>query len=117
MMEKMRGKEFVFPENVESGYNLIKGVTVKSFFTVLLPFILLGVFIAVLPPYSIVPFLIKLFLSLLIMTVGLAITVSRPIKSRPNITVIHHMNFLKAYKSRQKLFYVAPKRKVDKHVE
>lgn len=114
-MEKQRGKEFVFPENVESGYNLIKGVTVMSFFTVLLPFILLGGFVAVLPPYSIIPFLIKLFVSLLIMTIGLAVTVSRPIKSRPNITVVHHMSFLKAYRNRQKLFYVSPKRTVDKH--
>lgn len=110
-MAEKKGKIFIFPDNVESGYNLIKGVTVKSFFTVFLPFLLVGVVVVIIPPYSITIVLIRLFIALLIVTVGLAITVARPIKSRQNITVVQHLKFLQSYNRRQKLFYIVPKKK------
>lgn len=116
-MAKRKGKEFIFPDNVESGYNLIKGVTVKSFFTVLLPFILVGILIILIPPYTLLSFMIKVFVALIIITLGLAVTVSRPIKSRENITFIQHVNFLRRYRKRQKLFYLEPKERKENKID
>ncbi|KKE78663.1 conjugal transfer protein [Bacilli bacterium] len=110
-MADKKGKEFIFPDNVESGYNLIKGVTVKTFFTVLLPFIVIGGLIIAIPPYSLVFVLIRVFIALIVVTIGFAVVVSRPIKSRENITVIHHLKFLREYNKRQKLFYISTKKK------
>ncbi|CAM3758968.1 hypothetical protein [Bacillus inaquosorum] len=110
-MSEKKGKEFIFPDNVESGYNLIKGVTVKGFFTVFLPFLLVGIIIVSIPPYSMVFVLIRVFVAFIIATVGLAITVARPVKSRRNITVVQYMKHVQSYNRRQKLFYIEPKRK------
>jgi len=116
-MTSKKGKEFIFPDNVESGYNLIKGVTVKTFFTVLLPFIIVGALILAIPPYSLVFMLIKGFISLIIVTIAFSVVVSRPVKSRENITVMHHLRFLKEYNDRQKLFYISPKKRGSNHGE
>ncbi len=110
-MSHKKGKEFIFPDNVESGYNLIKGVTVKGFFTVFLPFLLVGIIIVIIPPYSVVFVLLRLFIAFIIATIGLAITIARPVKSRPNITVVHYLKHIQSYNRRQKLFYIEPRKK------
>lgn len=110
-MSVKKGKEFVFPDNVESGYNLIAGVTVKNFFLIVLPFLLLSIVIVIIPPYSLVLVMIRLFIGLLVATVGLSIAVAKPVKSRRNITVIQHLKFLKYYQGRQKRFYIKPKKR------
>lgn len=105
-MAKKEGKEFIFPNNVESGYNLIKGVTVKAFFSMFIPFFIFGLIIMVIPPYiNIYVILGKVFIGLIIWTVGLAITAARPVKERQNITMMQHIGFLRSYSNRQKLFY------------
>lgn len=116
-MTNRKGKEFIFPDNVESGYNLIKGVTVKMFFTVLLPFIIVGLLIIAIPPYSLVFMLIKMFVAFVFITIGFAIVVTRPVKSRENITVMNHVKYLREYSARQKLFYIATKKEGEKYGE
>lgn len=101
-----KGKTFIFPENVESGYNLIKNVTVKTFFVLGLPFIIAAVVVLVIPPYTVYFLIAKAFIACLLITIGWALAASRPVKTRQNITVLQHLRYLKDYSIRQKLFYI-----------
>lgn len=106
-----QGKKFIFPENVESSYGVIMGLTLKELILYVAPFFIFGMVIIALPPHSIAYMLIKIMVVLLAITILLAILVARPVKSRPNIRYSQFLRQRKSYKTRQKLFYTEPKKK------
>ena len=102
-------KVFDFPEDVESNYKVIKGVSSRNFFTIILPFILLGGGIIALPPYSIPLLFARGFVGIVIGMIGFAIVLIKPIQDRPNISLIQWVKFGQHYKKRQKLFFLKTK--------
>lgn len=107
-----KGKKFFFPKNVEQGYNLIPGLTIKDAVKYIFPSALMAAALAAIPPYnSVVFWVIKFIFILLILCTSFCIVLLRPVKGRNNIKV---MDFLKSWYSfcvKQKIYYIKPKRK------
>lgn len=110
-MNERKGKKFIFLENVESGYGIFLGITLKELVVYLLPKILIGAIILALPPHHILLFLFKVTLLLIVLIVLIAFLSSRPIRHRPNIRFGDYWKLRNRFTHRQKLFYVQKKKK------
>lgn len=108
-MAEYKGKKFVFPENVESGYGIFLGITLKELVLYLAPPIVVGLIVVALPPHNVWLMLFKLMLLLIVLIIILAFLSSRPIRHRPNIRFQDYLKLRNQYGSRQKLFYVRKK--------
>ncbi|QHK46544.1 conjugal transfer protein [Staphylococcus aureus] len=116
-MEIKKGKKFIFPENVNSGYGVWKGITLGYFFKNILPTILIGILIiAFIPPnqwfpapYNYIVGIVKAIIVIIGVVIRLAIITSSPVANRPNITHSKHKKLIKNYNKRQKLLYMKKK--------
>ncbi|MDN6496713.1 MAG: conjugal transfer protein [Tetragenococcus koreensis] len=114
MMKK--GKEFTFPENVDKDFGIWKDYTLKDFTIAGIALIACFALFAI-PPYTIVLILAKVAITLLAMTVVMAILTIRPIKYRKNIKVRDNLNLKRRYKQSQKLYFLEPKKRGGKHAD
>ena len=108
-MAEHKGKKFVFPENVESGYGIFLGITLKELLLYLMPPIVIGLIIVALPPHNVWLMLFKFMLLLIVLIIILAFLSSRPIRHRPNIRFQDYVKLRNQFMSRQKLFYIRKK--------
>lgn len=116
-MESKKGKKFIFPENVNSGYGVWKGITLGYFLINILPTILIGIIIVFLippnqlfpAPYNYIIGITKAVIVIIGVVIRLAFITSSPVSSRPNITYSRHKKLVKDYKKRQKLLYMKKK--------
>ncbi|SYW14934.1 conjugal transfer protein [Oenococcus oeni] len=105
-----KGKEFIFPENVDKDYGIWKDYTLKDFGYATLAGLIGLVFIAI-PPYGLILVLIKIVIVVLAMTIVMAILTIRPVSARKNIKVRDHFNMKRRYTNSQKLFYLKAKKR------
>ncbi|WP_079524950.1 MULTISPECIES: hypothetical protein [Halobacillus] len=108
-MEEPQEKVFIFPEEVESDYNIITGISLKNFVTKVLPFALIGVGIVLIPPYPLWLLIIRGVIGLIVGSIGFALVLMKPIRERMNITLLQWLKYQQDYKNRQKLFYTKTK--------
>ncbi|MDN6167027.1 MAG: conjugal transfer protein [Tetragenococcus koreensis] len=111
-----KGKEFTFPENVDKDFGIWKDYTLKDFTIAGIALIACLALFAI-PPYTIVLILAKVAITLLAMTVVMAILTIRPIKYRKNIKVRDNLNLKRRYKQSQKLYFLEPKKRGGKHAD
>ncbi|MDN4075502.1 hypothetical protein [Fictibacillus terranigra] len=111
--DSRRGKTFVFPDNVDKSYNIVKGLSLANFFRFVLPAIGVAVAIMLIPPYSIGFMMTKMLVASLIMLGAFTFAVLRPIGSRPNITYSNYLKRVWNYNSRQKLYFIRPNQRND----
>lgn len=109
-MNEQKGKKFVFPENVESGYGIFLGITLRELAIYILPPTVIGFIILALPPHNVWLMLFKLMLILIVLIMILAFLSSRPIRYRQNIRFQDYLKLRTNYKQRQKLFYTRKKK-------
>ena len=102
-----KGKEFIFPENVDKDYGIWKDYTLKDFGYGILT-LLCGLVFIVLPPYPLFFVLGKIIIVVIAMTVVMAILTIKPISSRKNIKVRDHLRLKRKYSHSQKLYYLKP---------
>lgn len=113
--EEREGKKFVFPRNVESGYNLIPGLTGMDAIKYISIPALVSILILVIPPYSVLAlWIIKIILVIIFITCGFILAIARPVKYRDNIRLIEHLKTILSFYSRQKLFFLKPKKRGDR---
>lgn len=108
-----KGKEFIFPENVDKDYGIWKDYTLKDFGYGILT-LLCGLVFIVLPPYPLFFVLGKIIIVVIAMTVVMAILTIKPISSRKNIKVRDHLRLKRKYSHSQKLYYLKPQKRVIK---
>ncbi|MED1469800.1 hypothetical protein [Bacillus salipaludis] len=113
--DRRKGKTFVFPENVDKSYNLVKGLSVGNFLKYILPAVVISAIFLLIPPYSLGFMMIKLFFVSMVMLGSFTFAVLRPISSRPNITYSQYLRLIFQYNSRQKLFFMKPYKRDDFH--
>jgi hypothetical protein len=106
-----KGKTFVFPDNVDRSYNIVKGLSIGNFFKFILPAVVLSAFILLIPPYSLGFMIVKMFFVALLLLGSFIFAVLRPITSRPNITYSNYLKLIFDYNSRQKLFFMIPNKR------
>ena len=105
-----KGKEFIFPENVDNDYGIWKDYTLKDFGVAGLAGLVGLIFIAI-PPYGLILVLIKIVIVVLAMTIVMAILTIKPISSRKNIKVRDHLRLKRKYSHSQKLYYLKPQKR------
>jgi len=103
-----KGKEFIFPRNVNKDYGIFKYYTIKDGIR-MVPVLLGGLLFIILPPHHIILMLIKIGVFSIILTVLLARTAARPVKGRENIRMQHYTNMRRKYAHMQKRYYIKPK--------
>lgn len=105
-----KGKEFIFPENVDMKFGVWKDYTLKDFGVIGLS-ALIGLAFVGIPPYGLIFVTIKLFIVILAMTCVMAILTIKPIKARKNIRVRDYLRIRSKYAKGQRLYYLAPKKR------
>jgi hypothetical protein len=113
--DSRKGKTFVFPDNVDRSYNLVKGLSLMNFFKFILPAVLIATVILLIPPYSLGFMMAKLFFVSMLLLCAFTFAVLRPVKSRPNITYSNYLNRIIHYRNRQKVFFIKPNKRDDFH--
>lgn len=108
-----KGKEFIFPENVNKDFGVWKDYTLKDILTIILPTFVLAILIIILPPHNLVLMVVKIFGCLIIVTSVIAFIGVKPVKARPNITLRQHTKMKKEYSDRQKLFYIKARKQKE----
>ena len=105
-----KGKEFIFPENVDMKFGIWKDYTLKDFGVIGLS-ALIGLAFVGIPPYGLIFVTIKLFVVILAMTCVMAILTIRPVAARKNIKVRDNFKLKRRYANSQKLFYLKSKKR------
>ena len=105
-----KGKEFVFPENVDKEYGIWKGYTLRDF-----GYVGFGLLLWVIPPYGPIIMTIKLFVVILAVTIVMALLTLRPVSGRRNIKIRQWFNTQQRYARSQKLYFLAPKKQGGRH--
>lgn len=105
-----KGKEFIFPENVDKDYGIWKDYTLKDFGYGILT-LLVGLAFVAIPPYGIIFILGKIVIVVIAMTVVMAILTIRPVSSRKNIKVRDNLKLKQKYSHSQKLYYLKPQKR------
>lgn len=103
-----KGKEFIFPENVEKEYGVWRDYTLKDIGYLALTVGAGLAFVAV-PPYGMYFTVFKIVLVIIAMTIVMAILTIKPISSRRNIRVRDYLKTRRQYNASQKLFFLKPK--------
>lgn len=111
MEKRVRKKQFIFPEDVQSDYNPIKGISLKNLLYIIVPFCLLGIAIVGLPPYNIIMFFTRAVVGAVVASIGFAIVLVKPVPYRKNISFLDWIRFNQDYSKRAKLFYIKEKQK------
>ena len=101
--------KFVFPENVDKDYAVWMGYTLKDLGKLIVIVLALLVLIAI-PPFAIWWVIAKVFLSLIVLVIIMAIMTIRPIPSRKNIRYTQHIRNMNKFNNRQKLFFIKGKK-------
>lgn len=101
--------KFVFPENVDKDYAVWMGYTLKDLGKLIVIVLALLVLIAI-PPFAIWWVIAKVFLSLIVLVIIMAIMTIRPIPSRKNIRFTQHIRNMNKFNNRQKLFFIKGKK-------
>lgn len=104
-----KGKEFIFPENVDMNFGVWKDYTLKDIVIIGLSTFIGLAFIGI-PPYGLIFVAIKIFIVILAMTCVMAILTIKPVKARKNIKVRDYLRIRNKYTKGQKLYYLAPKK-------
>lgn len=105
-----KGKEFIFPENVEKEYGVWRDYTLKDIGYLALTVGAGLAFVAV-PPYGVYFTVFKIVLVIIAMTIVMAILTIRPVAARKNIKVRDNFKLKRRYANGQKLFYLKPKKR------
>jgi hypothetical protein len=113
--DNRKGKMFVFPDNVDRSYNIVKGLSIGNFFKFILPAVVIAAGILLIPPYSLGFMMVKMFFVALLLLGSFIFAVLRPITSRPNITYSNYMKLIFNYNSRQKLFFMKSNKRDEFH--
>lgn len=108
-----KGKTFVFPDNVDRSYNIVKGLSLENFFKFILPALAIAAGLLLIPPYSLGFMMSKMLFVSLILLASFTFAVLRPIGSRPNITYSSYLKRILNYNSRQKIFFLKPNQRDD----
>lgn len=111
--ESRKGKTFVFPDNVDRSYNIVKGLSLMNFFRYILPAVVISAIILFIPPYSLGFMMVKLFFMALLLLGSLTFAVLRPISARPNITYSIYLKRIIHYNNRQKMFFMKSNKRDD----
>ncbi|MFB6803345.1 hypothetical protein ACFCVU_19570 [Peribacillus butanolivorans] len=111
--DSRKGKTFVFPDNVDRSYNIVKGLSLMNFFRFILPAVVISAIILLIPPYSLGFMMIKLFFMALLLLGSFTFAVLRPISSRPNITYSSYLKRIIDYNNRQKMFFIKSNKRDD----
>lgn len=105
-----KAREWYFPENVDNKYKIFGNVTVKTLFTIIVPFFLLAFGVVAIPPYSsIALWIAKFIIVVLLILIPSVYVMYRPVKHRDNI---HMRDFIReyfAYRKKQKVYFVKSK--------
>lgn len=104
-VNKQGQKVFIFPENIKSHYSVIFGLTLKEILLFVLPAMLVGIVILVIPPYNVTSFMIKIFFAVLIVTITIAVITTSPVKYRENIKLLPYLKLKRGYSKRQQLYF------------
>ena len=105
-----KGKEFIFPENVDMQFGIWKDYTLKDFGVIGLAGLIGLAFVAI-PPYGLIFVAFKLFVVIIAMTVVMAILTIKPVRARKIIKVRDYLKTRQKYQKGQKLYYLAPKKR------
>ena len=111
--DSRKGKNFVFPDNVDRSYNIVKGLSLANFLKYVLPAIIIATVILLIPPYTLGFMMLKLLFVSLLLLASFTFAVLRPITSRPNITYSNYLNRVIHYHNRQKMFFTKPTKRDD----
>ena len=111
--DSRKGKTFVFPDNVDRSYNLVKGLSLANFIKFVLPAIIIAAIILLISPYTLAFMMVKLLFVSLLLLGSFTFAVLRPITSRPNITYSTYLKRIIHYHNRQKLFFIKPTKRDD----
>jgi len=103
-------KQFIFPENVSSGYGVFLGLTLKEIILFIIPEIIIGLVVLFLPPYSITVLIAEAIFFILLITVTLGVLSSKPVKYRANIRLPQFLKMKQNYSSRQHLYFKQTKK-------
>ena len=108
-----KGKEFIFPDNVNSTYGAFLGLSLKELATYVLPISVFGLVLLAIPPYNLWLLGVKLIIILLLLTLAFALISAKPVKHRQNITMQDYLTHKKSYRFRQKRFYIKKRKPID----
>lgn len=111
-----KGKEFIFPENVDKDYGIWKDYTLKDFGYMALTGGL-GLLFIILPPYNLILVLTKIVIVVLAMTIVMAILTIKPVNARKNIKVRDYLKTRSQYAKSQKLYFLKPQKQGDMESE
>lgn len=111
-----KGKEFIFPENVEKDYGIWKDYTLKDFGYVGLALVVGLVFIAI-PPFGLILISGKIIIVVIAMTIVMAILTIKPIASRRNIKVRDYLKMKQRYSHSQKIYFLKPQKREKMYEE
>lgn len=107
------GKEFFFPRNVSSDYNILGGMSGKDLVKFLLPPCLLTIVTFIIPPYyNVSMIIIKFFITILYFSIGIIFAVVRPISCRKNIRMQQYIEYRINFYLRQKMFFIREKERM-----
>ncbi|MBC1228615.1 conjugal transfer protein [Listeria booriae] len=104
-MSTKKGKEFIFPENVESKYGIFLGLGIMELLKYILPVAFGGILFIAIPPYNIGWLITKILMVLFMVVIAFGLLAARPVKARPNIRIQDDLKMKSQYKKRQKVFY------------
>jgi len=107
---KNQKKKFIFPENISSSYGVFLGLSLKELFIYVVPPLVVGIIVLILPPNTVMITVIELIVLVLVITIILAVLSSTPVKSRNNIRLPQYLKMKNNYSKRQHLFYKAKKK-------
>lgn len=103
-------KKFEFPENIESTYGVLLGLSLKEIGMYIAPIVLGGIILLFIPPVSVKSVLIKLFIVVLLTTAVIAILTASPVKHRNNIRLVKHLKMKRQYGKRQKIYFISKRK-------
>lgn len=98
-------KRFIFPENIDSKYSVFLGLSLREILIYVVPAVIVGLVFIAFPPHSFTAIIIKVFISIIVITMVIGIISSNPIKDRPNVRLIPYMKLKRQYSKRQNLYF------------
>lgn len=98
-------KKFIFPENIDSKYTVFLGLSLREILIYVVPAVIVGLVFIAFPPHTFTAIIIKVFISIIVITMVIGIISSNPIKDRPNVRLIPYMKLKRQYSKRQNLYF------------
>lgn len=108
-----KGRRWFFPKNVDKKYKIFLNMTFKDIVTCIVPAALICIIILAIPPLSSVIFwIIKVILVIIIFSLALLYVNYRPVPSRDNIRTRDFIKEIVEYQKSQKVYFIKPKEKL-----